>query len=66
LIEPPYTGEARILLTDNTVAAIWDWLDENRLAYGPINEAGDIGTGLITLDGGLTQVSPSFALAVLR
>lgn len=66
MIEPPYTGEARILLTDNTVAAIWDWLDENRLVYGPINEAGDIGTGLITLDGGLTQVSPSFALAVLR
>ena len=65
LIEPPYTGQPRILLAGNSVAVLWEWLDENRLAYGPLNEAGDIGTAIVTLDGQLIELSPNYALAVL-
>lgn len=66
LIDPPYTGRPRTLLTDNSVATLWEWVDETRLAYGSINESGDIGTTIVTTDGRTIELSPNFALAVLR
>ncbi len=66
LIEPPYTGQLQTLLTDNKVAALWEWLDENRLAYGAMDETGNIGTAIVTIDGQSIELSANYALAVLR
>jgi dipeptidyl aminopeptidase/acylaminoacyl peptidase len=66
LIEPPYSGQPRILLSDNSVATVWEWLDESRLAYGSIDEFGNVGTTIVTIDGQVTELSRNYALAVLR
>jgi hypothetical protein len=66
LIEPPYTGQPRILLTDNSVATLWEWVDENRLAYGSIDEFGNVGTAIVTSEGQMIELSHNYALAVLR
>lgn len=65
-VEAPYTGEARILLTNNSVVSLWEWLDENRLAYGSLDQVGNVGTSVVTLDGQTVELSPNYALAVLR
>jgi hypothetical protein len=66
LIEPPYTGQPRTLLTDNSVATLWEWLDESRLAYGSIDEFGNVGTAIVTSDGQMIELSHNYALAMLR
>jgi hypothetical protein len=66
LIEPPYTSQPHTLLTDNSVATVWEWLDETRLAYGSIDEFGNVGTAIATADGQMIELSPNYALAVLR
>lgn len=66
LVTPPYTGEVKTLLSDNTVTTTWEWLDENRLLYGTMDEAANVGTAVVTLDGQASSLSPNFALAVLR
>lgn len=66
LVAPPYTGEVKTILSDNTVTTAWEWLDENRLLYGAMDEAANIGTALISLDGQSSNLSPNFALTVLR
>jgi hypothetical protein len=66
LVAPPYTGEVKTILSDNTVIMAWEWLDENRLLYGAMDEAANIGTALVTLDGQSSNLSPNFALTVLR
>jgi hypothetical protein len=66
-IGPPYSGQPRILLTNNRVVALWEWLDENRLAYGAVDEGGNVGTAVVTIDGQIIELSPTnYALAVLR
>ena len=47
-------------------SAVKPWLDENHLAYGALDETGNLGTAVVTLDGQVTQLSPNFALGVLR
>ncbi|MCL4300337.1 MAG: hypothetical protein KJ077_31675 [Anaerolineae bacterium] len=66
LVAPPYTGEVKTILSDNTVTTAWEWLDETRLIYGAMDEAANIGTALVTLDGQPSNLSPNFALTVLR
>ena len=66
LVEPPYTGQPRTLVSGNNVAMIWEWLDETRLAYGSLDEFGNVGTSIVTLEGQITELSPNYALAVLR
>lgn len=66
LVTPPYTGEVKTLLSDNTVTTTWEWLDENRLLYGAMDKNANIGTALVTLDGQQVDLSPNFAMAVLR
>lgn len=66
LVTPPYTGEVKTLLSDNTVTTTWEWLDENHLLYGAMDEAANVGTTVVTLDGQSMNLSPNFALAVLR
>jgi hypothetical protein len=66
LVAPPYTGEVKTLLSDNTIINTWVWLDENRLLYGAMDEAANIGTAIVTLDGQSLYLSPNFALGVLR
>jgi hypothetical protein len=65
-VPAPYTAEPTTLLADNSVATLWEWLDENRLAYGSLDEAGNIGTSIITVDGQQIDLSSNFPLAVLR
>jgi dipeptidyl aminopeptidase/acylaminoacyl peptidase len=65
LVEPPYSNEARILLTDGVIT-LWEWVDDNRLAYGSIDENGNVGTSIVTIDGQVIELSPTYALAVLR
>lgn len=66
LVTPPYTGEVKTLVSDNSVTMAWEWLDENRLLYGTMDEAANLGTAVVTLDGQTRSLSPNFALAVLR
>ncbi len=63
---PPYTGELKTLVSDKNVVNAWDWLDENRLIFGVLDEQGNTGTEMATLDGQRVKLSPNFALAVLR
>jgi hypothetical protein len=65
-LSAPYAGPPETWLTGNSVAAVWEWLDDARLAFGEMGEQGDIGTTLITADGVTTELSPNFPLAVLR
>ena len=66
LAAPPYTDSATTLLADNSIATLWEWLDQNHLAYGSLDDSGNLGTAIITLDGQVTEISANFALAVLR
>lgn len=66
LVEPPYTAEPATLLADSTVATIWEWLDGEQLAYGTLDDEGNIGTAIITVDGEQTDLAATFPLAVLR
>lgn len=66
LLAPPYTGQPETLLTGSGVAALWEWVDESRLAYGPMDEQGNIGASIVTVGGQTVELSPNFALAVLR
>ncbi|GAB4435367.1 MAG: hypothetical protein Fur0044_32620 [Anaerolineae bacterium] len=66
LVTPPYTGEVKTLVSDNSVTMAWEWLDENRLLYGTMDEAANLGTAVVTLEGQTRSLSPNFALAVLR
>lgn len=66
LVTPPYTGEVKTLVSDNSVTTTWEWLDENRLLYGAMDEAANLGTAVVTLDSQTRSLSPNFALAVLR
>jgi hypothetical protein len=66
LVEPPYTGQPLTLLSDNTVATLWEWVDESHLAYGALDEFSNVGTAIITTNGKVTPISPNYALAVLR
>ncbi|MDX1522360.1 MAG: hypothetical protein R3264_12095 [Anaerolineae bacterium] len=66
LIESPYTGDPQTVLTDDRVATLWGWIDADRLAMGSIDEFGNIGTAVVTVDGQVTELSSNFALAILR
>lgn len=66
LVAPPYTGQAETIYSDNSITALWEWLDDTRLIYGAMDEEGNIGTAMISLDGQQTVLSPNYALAVLR
>ncbi len=66
LIAPPYTTAANPILIDNSVATLWEWLDDNNLLYGAMDEFGNIGTNLVTRQGQVVPLSPNFALAILQ
>jgi hypothetical protein len=66
VVTPPYTGEVKMLFSDSTVTSTWEWLDENRLLYGAMDEATNIGTAMVDLEGRSINLSPNFALAVLH
>jgi hypothetical protein len=66
VVEPPYTGQPQTIFSDNSVATVWEWLDETRLSYGSMDDAGNIGTAVVTIEGQQTILSPNYALAVLR
>lgn len=64
VVASPYTGSLQPLLADNRVGALMGWLDENRLVFGLIDEAGKPSTAILTLDGQMQEVSPDIAVAV--
>jgi len=66
LVTPPYTGQPQTLLSDNSVVTLWEWLDETRLAYGSLDTVGNLGTSIVTIEGQAGEISPNYALAVLR
>jgi hypothetical protein len=66
LVKPPYTGQPETLYSGNDVATLWEWLDDNRLTYGSMDDQGSVGTSLIGRDGQPVQLSPNYALGVLR
>ena len=65
-IAPPYTGEAQILLSNNNVGTLRGWLDENRLVFGSIDQEGNSGTSMVTIDGQVTVLLPNVAVGVMR
>jgi hypothetical protein len=65
VMEPPYTGEARALLSDNTVGTLWGWLDDTSLAFGAWGAASGARTAVVNLEGQVQEVSPLFAVGVL-
>jgi len=65
-VPPPYTDQPQTLLSDNSVVTLWEWLDETRLAYGSLDTVGNVGTSIVTIDGQASEISPNYALAVLR
>lgn len=66
LVASPYTGQPETVYSDNGVTTVWEWLDDTRLIYGAMDEEGNIGTAVISVDGQQTVLSPNYALAVLR
>ncbi len=66
LVAPPYTAQPQTLLSDNSVTTVWDWVDDNRLIYGALDQESNVGTALLGLDGQTMTLSPNFAVAVLR
>lgn len=66
VLAAPYTGEAETLLSDNSVGGLWGWLDDSRLVYGTLDEAGNPGTAVVALDGTVTEISSKFAAALLK
>jgi hypothetical protein len=65
-LEPPYTGQAQILLSDNRVGTIWGWLDETQLAFGALDQEGNTNSSLIATDGQVIELSPNITVAILR
>jgi len=65
-IAPPYTGEAQILLSNNNIGTLRGWLDENRLVFGSIDQEGNLGTSIVTIDGQVTELLPNVAIGVMR
>lgn len=65
-VSAPYADQPQTLLSDNTVVTLWEWLDETRLAYGSLDEVGNVGTSVVNIDGQSSEISPNYALAVLR
>lgn len=66
VLAAPYTDAAQTLLSDNSVGTLWGWLDDNRLIYGTIDEAGETGTAIVTLEGQTTPLSSQVAVGVVR
>lgn len=66
VLAAPYSDSAQTLLSDNSVGTLWGWLDDNRLIYGTINEAGETGTAMVTLEGQTTPLSPQVAVGIVR
>jgi hypothetical protein len=65
VMEPPYTGDARTLLADNSVGTLWGWLNDTSLAFGALGTANGARTALVNLDGQVQEISPLFAVGVL-
>lgn len=65
-LAPPYTGNPQILVSDNSVAVIWEWLSDTQVAYGSLDAEGNMGTAVVSLEGQVTPLADSHALTVLR
>jgi hypothetical protein len=65
-IVPPYTGQPQTLFSDNTVATLRGWLDENRLIFGSIDQDGNSSTAIVTTDGQVSDLSLNVAVGILR
>ncbi len=66
LIAPPYTDGPQTLLEGDNISAVWEWVTDDQLSYGRMDEERNIGTSLVTLTGQTTDLSPNFPLAVLK
>jgi hypothetical protein len=62
----PYTGQAETLLSDNSVGTLWGWLDESRLIFGQLDQAGQPTTALLSLDGQVTALTPHVVVGVMH
>jgi len=66
LVTPPYTDDPELLLEGDNISAVWDWVTDDQLSYGQMDEERNIGTSIVTLAGQTTDLSSAFPLAVLR
>ncbi|HRV95122.1 MAG TPA: hypothetical protein P5526_23390 [Anaerolineae bacterium] len=66
VLAAPYSDSAQTLLSDSSVGTLWGWLDDNRLIYGTIDEEGETGTAIVTLEGQTTPLSSQVAVGVVR
>lgn len=66
LITPPYTDGVQTLLEGDNISAVWEWVTDDQLSYGRMDEERNIGTSLVSQAGQSTDLSSNFPLAVLR
>ncbi len=66
LASPPYADPPQAVLQDRGAAAVWDWLDDERLVFGTMDDEGNIGTSVYLPDGQVKELSANFPLTVLR
>ncbi|MDM8527027.1 hypothetical protein QUF58_02340 [Anaerolineales bacterium HSG24] len=67
MVSPPYSDSAQTILTDDHVIRLWEWVDDNHLAYGVTTEdTFSIGVGVVSLTGETNQLTPNFPLGVWR
>jgi hypothetical protein len=62
----PYQAEAQTLLSDGSVGAVWNWLDETRLAYGALDDEGRMNTAVVSLDGATSETLPDVTVTILK
>lgn len=66
VLPAPYQGQAQTLLSDGSVGAVWDWLDETHLAYGVLADEGRMNTAVVSLDGTTSETLPNVAVTILK
>ncbi len=65
-VAPPYADQPQTLLSNNSVGTLRGWLDEDRIVFGSLDEAGNTITTLVNLKGEVTELSPNVAVGVLK
>jgi len=66
-VAAPYTTDPQTLTANNNIVGIWEWLDDNQLAYGVTTaDTFSVGVSTVSLDGQVIDLSANFPLGVWR
>ncbi|MDM8520652.1 hypothetical protein QUF64_11425 [Anaerolineales bacterium HSG6] len=67
MVSPPYSDVAQTMLTDDRVVRLWEWVDDDQLAYGVTTEdTFSLGVGVVSIAGETDQLTPRFPLGIWR